>query len=53
MTSGEKGGVVDAIKVSSRSSPNAVAGTSPSASMSPARRSESCWFIWHPKVRIR
>jgi stage V sporulation protein S len=26
MTSGEKGGVVDAIKVSSRSSPNAVAG---------------------------
>src|SRR3954471_12848884 len=25
----------------------------PSASSRPARRSESCSFIWHPKVRIR
>jgi hypothetical protein len=27
------------------------AGCSPSASNSPAIRSESCSFIWHPKVR--
>ncbi len=26
--------------------------TSPSARSAPARRSESCSFIWHPKVRI-
>src|SRR5205814_8181704 len=25
----------------------------PSCSKSPANRSESCAFIWHPKVRIR
>ena len=33
---------------SSRSS----VGSSPSATRSPARRSESCSFIWHPKVRM-
>ena len=30
-----------------------VGGVIPSASSSPAIRSESCSFIWHPKVRIR
>src|SRR4249920_2333920 len=29
------------------------AATSPSASSRPPMRSESCSFIWHPKVRIR
>src|SRR5580700_6111873 len=28
------------------------AATMPSATMRPARRSESCSFIWHPKVRM-
>ena len=32
---------------------DASAGTRPSASSSPAIRSESCSFIWHPKVRTR
>src|SRR5437016_9408028 len=36
----------------SASSTSSVASM-PSASSSPARRSESCSFIWHPKVRIR
>src|SRR5580658_1393585 len=27
-------------------------GSRPSATRSPARRSESCSFIWHPKVRM-
>jgi hypothetical protein len=29
------------------------AGTRPSAASSPAMRSESCSFIWHPKVRTK
>ena len=28
-------------------------GTSPESSRSPAIRSESCWFIWQPRVRTR
>src|SRR5664279_5899099 len=28
------------------------AATKPSAVRAPARRSESCSFIWHPKVRM-
>src|SRR5207253_505894 len=30
-----------------------VVGANPSCSSRPAIRSESCSFIWHPKVRIR
>src|SRR6202051_3026230 len=33
-------------------SDSSVVATMPSATMRPARRSESCSFIWHPKVRI-
>src|SRR3712207_659014 len=36
---------------SASSSPSAA--VIPSASSSPAMRSESCSFIWHPKVRTR
>src|SRR5271155_5458128 len=44
--------MVQVLKMTTSASDSSLTATMPSATMSPARRSESCSFIWHPKVRM-